>query len=269
REIAIEGLVNGQQLLTLTSKEAEELNFTDGVFATREELLSALNLTGAELTEIALSPAEKLARFITNPTIATLLLVIGLAAMIIEIIMAGFGAAGVISILAFVLYFGGHVIAGLAGNEVIILFILGIVLLLAEVVIPGFGVIGIAGIVSLCASIILSAPTAAAGIQMLIVALLLTSIIVAILFRRLKRSPVWSQIILQYAETKDRGYVGTSDYSHLIGQVGETLTTLRPAGTVEINGQRLDVVSEGGFIAQGTPVKVVKVEGVRIIVRAN
>lgn len=269
REIAIEGLVNDRQLLTLTTQEAEELNFTDGVFVSREELLAKLNLQDAELTEITPSPAERLARLITNPVVATLLLVIGLAAMVIEVITAGFGAAGIISIIAFTLYFGGHIIAGLAGNEVIILFILGIILLLIEVVVPGFGIIGIAGIISLCASIILSAATTAEGLIMLVTALLLAAAVVAVLFRCLKRSPIWSKIVLQHAETKEQGYVGASDYSHLVGQVGEALTPLRPAGTVEIDGQRFDVVSEGGFIAPGTTVNVVKVEGARIVVRKN
>lgn len=267
KEIAIEGLDSDKQLLTLTTAEAEEIGFTDGVFATRAELLSELGLAGAAVHTVNVSPAERLARFVAKPIGATLLLTIGLAAMVIEIFMAGFGAAGIVSILAFALYFGGSMIAGFAGKEVIILFIAGIILLLIEAVIPNFGVVGISGIVAMIAAIILSASSAEQGVYIFLSALLLTAAVVAVAFRYLKRSKVWSQIVLQYAETRERGYVGPTDYSHLVGKPGKTITPLRPAGTAEIDGQRIDVVSEGSFIANSQAVKVVKVEGSRVIVR--
>lgn len=53
----------------------------------------------------------------------------------------------------------------------------------------------------------------------------------------------------------------------LIGKVGVTFTPLRPAGTVIIDDERLDVVSEGSFTEKDKKVKVVKVEGSRIVVR--
>ena len=267
KEITIEGLDDDKQLLTLTTAEAEEIGFVDGVFATRAELLSALDLAGAAVQTVEVSPAERLARFVAKPVGATLLLTIGLTAMVIEIFITGFGAAGVISILAFALYFGGSMIAGFAGKEEVILFILGIILLLIEAFIPNFGVVGVSGIVSIIAAIILSASTAEAGIRIILSSLFLTTAVVAVAFRYLKRSRVWSQIILQYAETKDRGYVAPADYSHLLGKTGQTLTPLRPIGAAEIDGLRIDVVSEGSFIEKAQTVQVVKVEGSRVIVR--
>ena len=55
--------------------------------------------------------------------------------------------------------------------------------------------------------------------------------------------------------------------TELLGVEGEAMTELRPSGTMLINDERLDVVSEGSFILKGTRVKVVKVEGARIVVR--
>jgi membrane-bound serine protease (ClpP class) len=54
----------------------------------------------------------------------------------------------------------------------------------------------------------------------------------------------------------------------LLNQTGSALTPLRPSGTALINGRRVDVVTEGGMIERNTPVKVVAVEGMRVIVRA-
>ena len=267
REIAIEGLVAEGRLLTLTTTQAQELGFTDGVFATRGELLDHLGLADAAETTVPQTPAEDLARIITHPAVATLLITIGLAALVIEVMTAGFGVAGMISLLAFALFFGGHVVAGFAGREVIFMFVVGIVLLLVEAILPNFGIIGLSGLAAIVASIVLSTGTTGQGVQMLVIAMFLAGLIIMASFRFLKRTGLWSQIVLQYAETKELGYVGPGDSSHLVGREGITITSLRPSGTAEIDGKRVDVVSEGGFIAQSTPVIVVGTEGTRVVVR--
>ncbi|MDW7650103.1 MAG: NfeD family protein [Bacillota bacterium] len=267
RDMVIEGLVREGELLTLTTQEAEEIGFTDGVFNTRGELLEHLGLAGATETTVPQTPAESLARLITDPAVATLLIAIGLAALVIEVMTAGFGVAGLISILSFTLFFGGHVVTGLAGREVIFMFVIGIILLLVEAFIPNFGVLGLSGLAAIVASIVLSAATTGQGVRMMAMAMVLAGLIIFIAFHFLKRTGLWSQIILQYAETKDLGYVGPGDSSHLVGKEGTTLTPLRPAGVAEIEGKRVDVVSEGGFIAQSTLVTVVATEGTRVVVR--
>jgi membrane-bound serine protease (ClpP class) len=50
------------------------------------------------------------------------------------------------------------------------------------------------------------------------------------------------------------------------GALGTTITALRPAGTAELDGRRVDVVSDGAFIDSGVKVKVVRVEGTRVVV---
>ena len=267
--INIPDLSKAGELLTLTTAEAEQIGFTDGVFASYEELLPALGLAGAQEIVAQEAWAERLARFVTRPYIAVLLVTIGLAALVIEVLTAGFGVAGVISILAFAFFFGGHIAACFAGKEVLFLFVIGIVLLLIEAIIPSFGIIGIGGIVAVVASIVLSAATTGQGLRILLSSIILTVLIVVIAYRFLRKSPLWSQIVLQYAETKERGYVGVSDYSHLVGKVGSTLTALRPAGVAEFDGERFDVVSEGAFIKKAEKVKVIKVEGSRIVVRLH
>lgn len=269
RDIAIEGVVAEGELLTLTAAQAERINFTDGIFAARAELLEHLGFAGATVSTIPQSAAENLARFLTFPAVATLLITVGLAALVIEVMTAGFGVAGAISILAFGLFFGGHIFAGLAGREVVFLFLLGLVLLLVEAFIPNFGIIGLSGLAAVIASIIMSAATTGQGITMLLMALFLSGLIVFAAFRTLKRTGLWSQIILQFAETKEQGYVGPADFSHLVGRDGIALTSLRPAGVAEIDGKRVDVVTEGGFVSQSTVIRVVTVEGTRVVVRPN
>ena len=63
------------------------------------------------------------------------------------------------------------------------------------------------------------------------------------------------------------GYISSKSYKPYINKEGVTITPLRPAGTIEIEDTKLDVVSENIFIEKGEKVKVIKIEGNRIIVK--
>lgn len=67
-----------------------------------------------------------------------------------------------------------------------------------------------------------------------------------------------------------RGAIARPDHGldHLVGARGVALTPLRPAGAAELAGERIDVVSEGGFVDAGTVVCVLRVAGTRVVVRA-
>jgi membrane-bound serine protease (ClpP class) len=268
REVSIEGVVKEGELLTLSSARAEELGYNDGTFRRRADLLAALDLNQAKLVETREGAAERLSRIITNPTFATLLLTIAIAALIIEVMTAGFGVAGSISILAFVLFFGGHIFAGLAGYEVVILFIIGLILLLIEAFLPNFGIVGGVGIIAVSAAVVLSAADTGQGLTMFILALIFSGVIIALSFRFLSKRGIFQHIILSYREDRELGYVGPKDYRELVGKKGITVTPLRPAGTAQIEGLRIDVVSEGGFISAHQEVEVTQIEGMRVVVRA-
>ena len=88
-------------------------------------------------------------------------------------------------------------------------------------------------------------------------ALLLAALMVIVAFRLLRKSPAWNRIVLSTAETKERGYVGPIDLSALVGQQGVAATPLRPSGIVALsNGERVDAITEGLYIAAGTEVEV-------------
>lgn len=67
--------------------------------------------------------------------------------------------------------------------------------------------------------------------------------------------------------TTEEGFISAELKSSLVGQQGITVTPLRPAGTALINNQRVDVVTEGGFVENQRPVVVVKAEGTWVVVR--
>jgi membrane-bound serine protease (ClpP class) len=82
-----------------------------------------------------------------------------------------------------------------------------------------------------------------------------------------RKMKFFKKLILTDATTTESGYVSNRNRTELIGIMGIALTDLRPSGTVLVDDERIDVVSEGSFIAKGTKVKFIKVEGSRIVVR--
>jgi len=253
--------------LTLTDTEALEKGYSEGTVETREDLLSEVNLSGASFREKSPALADTLVSWITNPVVATLLLALGMGGLILEVVTAGFGVAGAISIVSFGLYFGGHIIGDLAGYEVIFLFVFGVILMLVEAIMPGFGVFGVGGLILTIVSIVLAASTTGAGIRMLGIALLLAGVFLFFTIRFLSRRGVLRRFILEDAENQDSGYIASPNRQHLDGKTGEAITPIRPSGTAFIEGKRVDVVSEGEFIARGAPIIVIDVEGARVVVR--
>ncbi|ASF39950.1 hypothetical protein CEH05_12715 [Halobacillus halophilus] len=255
------------EFLTLGPSEAEEVGYAEGIVEDRVELLNELGLSEAKVTENNPTMAENLARFLTDPVVIPILLSVASLGLIVELYSPGFGIPGIMGLLSLVLFFYGHIVAGLAGYEAIILLILGIGLVIAEIFLPG-GIAGIAGVVSIVASLMLSSADMGHMAMSIGIALIATIIVSIVLFKTmgLERG-FFRHIILQDSTSAEKGYLSSTSRLELIGMVGETMTPLRPAGTAVFDGERLDVVTEGGFVGTGQSVKVLKTEGSRIVVR--
>jgi hypothetical protein len=196
--------------------------------------------------------------------------------LLVEIRTPGFAMPGAIGLLSLGLFFWGHWIVQLAGWEELLLVSIGVLLLALEVfVLPGITVAGIAGIVALVAGLGMTLVGAGATVPVIITALgrVAISILLAMasafaLFRVLPRLPFGRRLVLETGMQADLGYVSTPDRDRdWLGRTGTVLAPLRPAGIAEIDGARIDVVSEGGFIEAGTPITVIRVDGNRIVVR--
>ncbi|MSP60465.1 MAG: hypothetical protein EXR72_09005 [Myxococcales bacterium] len=142
------------------------------------------------------------------------------------------------------------------------LLAVGMVLLVAEVaILPGFGVAGLSAIALLGGGVALAWTTYGPGwgVSSLLgsAALAVATIVIA------PRTQAGKALILKTAITAQHT---DGSLAALIGSVGTAVTSLRPAGAIEIEGRRVDVVSDGKFIEAGTAVRVVSVEGARILV---
>ena len=254
-------------LLTLTADEAVEVGYAKGIANSLQEVLDLTNLADAEVTSLQPTFFENVVRFITNPIIIPILLSIASIGLVMELYSPGFGVPGTMGLSAIGLFFFGHLLAGLAGFEVIIMFVIGLILLIAELFVPG-GILGVVGGAMMVMSVIFAGESVTHMVLSIIIAMIIAVVGMVILMKFFgKKLHVFNKLVLRDATTSEEGYVSNENRIELIGKVGQTLTALRPAGVVQVDDERLDVVSEGTFIDAHKQVTIVKVEGSRIVVR--
>lgn len=255
------------KLLTLSPDKALDVGYSEGTAQNLDDLLKKLNLEDAKVQYGEVSFAEKVARFLTHPIVVPILLSIGSLGLMVELYSPGFGIPGFMGLSALMLFFYGHLVAGLAGMETLLLFIAGIVFIILELFLPG-GIAGIIGVIAVVASLFL----ASGSFKVMAVSILIAtavSIAASILLTKVlgKRMKFFKKFILTDSTSTESGYVSNVTRHDLIGKIGVTQTALRPAGTAIIDDERLDVVSDGSFTEKDKKVKVIKVEGSRIVVR--
>ena len=277
--IVVPGLVDSTQLITLTTDEALKYGIADTLVNNLDDVLKAFNLSGAKVIDVHTNWAEETVKFLNNPVVSTILIMVGVFGLFAEIKHPGFGLPGIAGIVALLLFFGSSYILDLASILDIILFAAGIILLLLEIfVIPGFGVTGILGIICIIASLFLALigggnlpfwDTNQISIAIIQLASALAAALVLLIFlaRFLPKSTIFNRLVLSHEENSDKGFVSSKPLSELIGKEGKALTTLRPAGMADFNGDKIDVVADGDYVQQGSRLKVLRVEGSKVVVR--
>lgn len=267
-DIEIEDVIESGKLLSMTSSQAEELGFTEGRFSNFDELLDELGYAEADLIRIEKTGLENFAGFITNPYASVFLLSLGIIALVGEALIPGFGVSGTIGVASLALFFSGYLIQGYAGMGLVVLFLAGLLLIAIEIfVIPGFGFTGVTGIAAIFASLFFIFPDSSMAWTILAAVLVFSAIGTILLIKLFGTSYFWRRISLGESLTTETGYVSSKNYKDLVGKTGRTVSTLRPAGIADFDGERIDVVSEGGYIEAETTVIVIKVEGRRVIVK--
>jgi membrane-bound serine protease (ClpP class) len=275
-DVEIAGVVAKGKLLTLTASEALEHKVADLTAATVAAALEAAGLPNAEMRNARETWAESFVRFLTNPVVSSLLMTVGLLGLLVEIRTPGFAVPGSIGLASLGLFFWGHWIVRLAGWEELLLVSIGVLLLALEIfVFPGLTLAGIAGILALGAGLGMTLIGAGATTSVIIGALgrVALSLLLAMaggfaLLRLLPSLPFGRRLVLATGMQADVGYVSAPEGDRRwLGRTGTALSPLRPAGIAQIDGARVDVVSDGSFIDAGAAIEVTRVDGNRIVVR--
>ncbi|WP_309272708.1 nodulation protein NfeD [Paenibacillus sp.] len=255
------------EIIALSSEQALKVGYADTIASSPEEIISWMGYETDHIVRMEHTGAEKLASFLTNPVVMTILLFLGIAGVVIELIVPGFGVPGIIGVAAFVLYFFGNYVAGFAGNETWLLFIVGLILMILEMFIPSFGILGVLGAISLVAGVVRAAYDTSHALLSLGIAFAAAVVVIVVVAIIFKERGIWNRFILSESLTKEQGYVPTESKEVLLGREGVSVTPLRPAGTALIDNERIDVVTDGEFIPKDTPVVVIHVEGARVVVK--
>lgn len=149
---------------------------------------------------------------------------------------------------------------------IILIYAGGIALILSEMFLPGLivGSVGVLLVIASCAMTFQHYPEQALP---LILAEILGAVVLPLIGMVLfMKSPFSRGFVLKATQEKSKGWVSNETPTELMGKTGNVYTALRPAGAIVIEGERYDAVSSGSFIDKGITVRVVEVQGNRVVV---
>lgn len=255
--------------VSVTNQQALQEHIVDLQASSVEDLLSQLDgrtiklsngssvtlHTGeAAVSRLSVSPLEDLMNYIADPTIAYLLMLVGVYGVIFELASPGAVLPGVLGGLALILGFLslGTLPVNYAG---VALMLFSFLLFVADIKLPTHGVLTAGGILSFALGSIALFNTGGSGLSISLVLILVVSAGTALFFS--------SVIRLGIRARKAPPKTGTSD---LIGRTGEVGQELKPEGKVLVNGEWWKAVSDEPLDA-GTAVEVLGVKGFTLIVR--
>ncbi|MBI4231502.1 MAG: nodulation protein NfeD [Planctomycetes bacterium] len=267
------------EIVTLTALQAKDHGLAEGVVANLSALYRHLGIPADQARRLAPLWSERLIAWITSPLITMLLLAVGLMGLYAEFSHPGFGIPGLAALACFGALLFAHYLGGYVEYWELFLFLGGAALLAVEIfLIPGFGVTGIAGIALMVVALALATmQPVSGGIGALMKELPLAAarILGAVglslvgflgLIAIVPRLPGARRMILETPPAPQRLIPAQGD---LVGRKAKAITPLHPSGKIRLGEEVLDAVSDGDFLPEGTPVTITRVEGTRIVVRAD
>jgi membrane-bound serine protease (ClpP class) len=229
--------------------------------------------------------AHSAIEFLASPPVAGMLLFIAWFALMVEFMSPGLSVAGFISAIAFLLYFWSHFLHGTSGWLEILLFAAGVTAVIIEIfVVPGSGAFGISGVILIVASIALASQTflipgnayewtqVRTSLFLVVAGFAGAGASLLLMRRAFTDAPVFKRVSLAAPDTQRRQEIQYQEslvhLDHLLGQHGVTTTPLMPSGKARFGDQTVAVVSDGDVIPRGATVRVVRVQGNEVEVRA-
>lgn len=208
-----------------------------------------------------------IANWLTSQEVSLFLTCITFLGFLYQLYSRRINFAGIVGFIALLMIFLGFIIQGSISLVTLSTFIIGVLFIVIELFIVG-AILGIIGLLLVTFSLITMGDNLSMMLFNVIVAMILTVIEWVILVKFFKkRISLFDQVVLKDSTSKESGYTSHNDNTYLVGQNATTLTDLRPSGIIVLDNQRIDAVSEGSFIMKDTAVKIIEVEGTRVVVR--
>ena len=275
------------KLLSLTAGEMEKYGISSGTIFDVDGLLENLGVSAKDAVHLEESFADRAAAFITGVFLTGILVVAGLVSLYMEVTSPGFGVPGTVAIICFAVVFLGSALLGTVGSIELLLFLLGVILLIVEIfLIPGFGITGVGGILLMAVALVLSRQDFILPeftwewdifkSNLLVIGLsIVTSVVFfGVIIRMFPHLPLFNRLILAAPQTGPSIGDGTAaeavqDTKIRAGDSGVAVTTLRPVGKAEINGEIHIVRSDGEYIEDGTDITILEIQGNKILVQRS
>lgn len=275
--------------LTVSGSRAVELGLAE---ATSRNLDETLDQIGAArpVTVLAWTWVDSTVLWLNSNFVTGLLVLIGLIALIVELSAPGLGIGGLISLLCFALFFWSRFLGGTAGWLEVVLFVTSLAFIAAEFfVFPGFGIAGLTGLGLMIFSLVMASrrvllPQTAPdwsdfGATVVTIGLAMVGVFIVGLFAThyFTNLPLFRRLVLeppQPSSAADVASDGSKKAADLpvwhrigVGDLGRTLSPLRPSGRAQFGEDIVDVATEGEFIESDAAIRVIKKQGMRITVR--
>lgn len=208
-----------------------------------------------------------IANIIVHPLVSLILTCIIFLGFLYQLYSKRINFIGIIASLALLIMFLGFLMQGDVNILSVILFAVGVIFVIIELFVVG-AVIGMIGMILITISIVMLGNNLLLMLGNVIVALILSIIEWVILVKLFNRKiPFLEKVILKDSTNAESGYTSHDDRSHLVVKTARTITDLRPAGIISCDDDRIDAVSDGTFILRNRQVKILEVEGTRVVVR--
>lgn len=287
-----------EELLTLTAPKALEYGIARAVVGNRAEALAFLAKRdgvafAGEPQVLETTWSEELVSWLNSPGVMAVLVMLALLGVYIEFSTPGFGLAGIVALICFATIVGSKYLVGMANWVEILLLFIGVLLLLVEIfVLPGFGIAGILGIIGillgLFGMLIRNPPdelpwpettgdwqSLSSGAISLAIGFAGFLVLAWIASRYLPRLRFMSGLVLEPNPTPSGGPGRVSmtappesvESGVCVGDVGEVVAKLRPAGKARFGDALVDVVATGEFLDKGTRVEIIAINGSRVVVK--
>ncbi len=182
-----------------------------------------------------------------------------------EILVNARGGFGILGVAFMTVYFTVYMETGSLGL-IVAIYILGLLLIIIDGKIVNDGTLATLGAASMLLAVGLAADNLFAGLYA-VIGVILGGAGSFLFLKAFKQRKMWSKLALKDQLTKEDGYISMNvEYEQLIGQEGVALNDFRPVGTIQIGTQHYSAISNGQWFEKGTRVKVVAVDGTRILV---
>lgn len=147
-----------------------------------------------------------------------------------------------------------------------ICLIAGLVFVIIELAHPGISFPGILGGILIVVGFVLTVKTIMDVIILAILVLAVLGIALSIVVHSATKGHLSRVLVLSESLDKEAKNTINNDLQYFIGREGITLTPLRPSGSTDFDGVRLDVISAGEFIEKGRTVRIVRMDDGKFVV---